>query len=378
LSEAFDLQQLGWTDDRAGHWHETYGGSAEGVDRGGGDGLRPGRVASQQRGILRLLTEHGAFDADVSGRLRYLALDETELPAVGDWVAAALRPHERTATIHRVLPRTSALIRSAPADRGQDAQVLASNLDTVWVVTSMNRDFNPRRIERTLALVREGGAEGVVVLSKGDLAEDRAAFVTRTEEVAPGTAVHCVSALDRAGLEALRGYLAPGRSVALIGSSGVGKSTLINALLGRDVLATSDIRDDDDKGRHTTTHRELLPLPGAGVLIDTPGLREVALWADDEGGIESAFPDLETLFARCRFHDCGHGNEPGCAIREALEDGSLDPSRLESYRKLKREALRIALKRNAKGRHEQRKTRKKFAKLQKQRPNKRNPRPPRS
>lgn len=364
MSDPYDLRHLGWSDERDSHWNETWGDT-------GPDGLRPARVASQVRGRLRLLTDHGPYEADVSGRLRYQAIDETELPAVGDWVAAALRPDEGSATVHHVLPRRSALIRRAPADRGRDAQVLATNLDTVWLVTSMNRDFNPRRIERTLALVREGGAEGVVVLSKGDLTDDPASFEARAAEVAPGTAIHRVRALDGEGLDGLRAYLAPGRSVALIGSSGVGKSTLVNALVGREVLATRAIRADDDKGRHTTTHRELLLLPGAGVLIDTPGLRELAIWADDEGGIGSAFPDLEALFASCRFHDCGHGNEPGCAVTAALEDGSLDPARLESFYKLKREADHMARRRDARGRHEQRQRHKKFAKLLRRRVDKR-------
>jgi ribosome biogenesis GTPase len=365
--QAWDLRNLGWTPDRESAWNEQHGAPEHAAE-----GLHPARVAEEQRGGHYLLhTQAGAVHAEISGRLRYLATEATELPAVGDWVAASLRPEESAATIHEVLPRHSALVRQTPGDRAAPAQVMAANLDTVWVVTSVNPDFNPRRIERTLALVRESGALGVVVLSKCDLNADLGAIVTEAAIAAPDTPVHMVSAVDGTGLEALQPYLTRGASVALIGSSGVGKSTLANRLLGREVLAVSDIRGDDDKGRHTTTHRELVPLPGGGVLIDTPGIREIGLWSDDEGGVASAFPEIDALLGQCRFPDCGHTNEPGCAILAGLADGTLDPARLDSYYKLEREAERIARKRNARGRHEERQKHKSFAKMLKQRPDKR-------
>lgn len=366
MSEAIDLHNLGWTASRASHWQDIYGPRC--ATR---EALHPARVVSQHRGGLRLLTEDGLYEAEISGRLRYTAADPTELPAVGDWVAATLRCDERTATVHDVLPRGHALVRGAPADRSQAAQVLAANVDTVWIVTSLNRDFNPRRIERTLALVRESGARGVVMLTKGDLVDDPAPWVYRVMQCAPDVPVHVISAQAGLGLDPLRADLRASETVALVGSSGVGKSTLVNRLVGRDVLATSETRADDDRGRHTTTHRELVPIPDAGSVIDTPGLRELALWSDEAGSIDSAFSDLEALFARCRFHDCGHGDEPGCAVREAIERGALDPARLASHRKLKREAERMERRRNAKGRHEERKKHKQFAKMLKTRVDKR-------
>ena len=357
-----DLFAMGWTDERSRHWNEHYEGTP---------GLEPCRIAAQRRGSSTLWTRSGVYRGELSGRFEYAVADESELPAVGDWVAAALRPDEQAATIQALLPRSSALIRKAPEGRGHSAQVLAANLDSVWIVTALNRDFNPRRIERTLALVRESGAQPVVVLSKCDLVESYQSLRERAMDAAAGVAVHAVSAHRGNGLGALREMLAPGRSVALIGSSGVGKSTLINALIGEERMETREARGDDDRGRHTTTHREMLRLPGGGLLIDTPGLREIALWADDEGGIEAAFPDLAELFAACRFSDCAHESEPGCAVQAALSEGTLDPSRLESFRKLKREAERAARLRDEKGRFEERRKQKRFTKSLRKRVDKR-------
>lgn len=358
---------MGWSPTWAARWVDEVGSSSGAQDRS--DGLAPARVIEEQRGVHTVASEGGDLKADVSGRLRYVALGAEDLPAVGDWVAITPRFDEGRATIHQVLTRGSALVRKAP-ERPAAAQVLAANLDHVFVMVSANRNFNARRIERTVSLVREGGALPVVLVSKSDLADQAESLRAQAEQAAPGCPVHVVSALTGAGVDELAGYVEPGRTVALIGSSGVGKSTLVNRLVGQDVLETQEIRDDD-KGRHTTSHRQIVALPGGGVLIDTPGLREVGLWGDDSGGIESAFPDVETLLGTCRFADCGHGNEPGCAVRAAIEQGDLDPDRYESYCRLAREAERIQQQRDARGRHERRKEAKRFSKMVRRMPNKR-------
>jgi ribosome biogenesis GTPase len=296
------------------------------------EGHVPARVLAAQRERYRLLAVDGAFDAVLSGKLRHEAL-EGGLPVVGDWVAASLRADG--ATIHACLPRRSSLIRKR-AGRASAPQVLAANLDVVFVVTSLNADLNPRRIERTLAMIWEGGAQPVVLLSKLDLCREVEASVRAVEAVALGVPVHALSALSGAGLDVLERYLKPGRTLALIGSSGVGKSTLANALLGAERIATAEVRAHDDKGKHTTTARELFVLESGALLIDTPGMRELGLW-DAEGGLDAAFDDIEALAAQCRFGDCRHAREPGCAIREAIAHGELEAARLGSYEKLQRE-----------------------------------------
>ena len=333
--------------------------------------LAPARVSADHRGAYELLAACGVLRADLSGRLAYLASGPEELPAVGDWVAVALRPAEAAGTIHHVLPRRSALLRKA-AGPGTRAQLLAANLDSVLLVASANRDWNPRRIERACALVAESGAQTVVVISKLDLCADPAPLVAEARRAAPGAPVLALSAATGAGLAGLRPHLAAGRTLVLLGSSGVGKSTLVNRLLGREELATRAIREDDDRGRHTTTHRQLVVLPGGALLIDTPGLRELGLFEDGDG-LAAAFPELETLAARCRFGNCGHESEPGCAVRRALEDGSLDPARLASQRKLEREAAALRARRDAQARHERRQEWKRTMRERRRRPDKRRP-----
>lgn len=356
------LESIGWTLERASAFEQ--------FDEGGT--LVPARVVEEQRGALRCTCAGGDIVADVSGRLQYLADGAEELPGVGDWVALSLRPEEMRGTVHHVLPRQTALIRKTPGGPAE-AQLLAANVDTVFVTTSLNRDFRARRIERTLALVHEGGAAGVVVLTKLDLAEDPQALLAEAEAAAGGEPVVALSGLTGQGVDALSAFVGPGLTVALLGASGVGKSTLVNRLAGEALLLTQEIRGDDDKGRHTTTHRQLVALPAGGALIDTPGMREVGLWGD-EAGVDASFPDVEALFGTCRFHDCGHSGEPGCAIGEAIETGELEAERWEHYLKLKREAAALAARRTARGRHQQRKKNKAFAKMLKRRPDKRDPR----
>lgn len=296
--------------------------------------LAPGRVATAQREHYRLLTAEGVLDAQLLGRLRHEAAPG-ELPVVGDWVAAQLHEAQRGATISACLPRRSALIRKRP-ERSSAPQVLAANLDVVFVVTSLNRDFNPRRLERTLALIWEGGAQPVVLLSKLDLCTDAASYRAQAEAVARDAPVHALSSHSGEGLDVLAEYLRPARTLALIGSSGVGKSTLVNRLLGDARLATAEVRASDDKGRHTTTSRELFVLPGGALIIDTPGMRELGLW-DATEGVQAAFDDVDALAADCRFGDCRHEREPGCAILAAVQAGTLDAERYASYLRLKRE-----------------------------------------
>ena len=352
------LQAIGWSPE--------WAASLASIDPSGA--LVPARVAEEHRGALGVLTANGLHRVDVAGRLHYLATGPEDLPGVGDWVGLAPRP-DGSGTVQALLPRRTVLLRKAP-ERPTQAQLLAANVDVVFVVASAGAELRARRIERTLALAREGGAEGVVVLSKRDLAEDLAEQIAMACAAAGGAPVLPVCGPTGEGTDALATYLDGGRTVALIGPSGVGKSTLVNFLAGRELLATQDTRSGDDKGRHTTTHRQLVPLPTGGVLIDTPGLREVGLWGDSDG-IDAAFPDVLALLGGCRFGDCGHGAEPGCAIRAAIEAGDLDEARWRSYQKLLREVAHLEARKDGKTRHEQRKARKAFAKAIRNRPDKR-------
>ncbi|HEV2891817.1 MAG TPA: ribosome small subunit-dependent GTPase A [Frankiaceae bacterium] len=294
-----------------------------------------GRVARPDKGSHLVLTEHGPLRAEVSGALRHAANDATALPTVGDWVAV------RDGLIDAVLPRRTAFVRHGSANAAV-GQVLAANVDVVFVVVALSAAPNLRRLERFLALAWESGAQPVVLLTKADLCDDLPGVVADVTSAAPGAPVHAVSSLTGDGLDDVRAHLTPGATVVLLGASGVGKSTLANRMLGAEHLSTSAIRTDG-KGRHTTTHRELIPLPGGAVLIDTPGLRGLQIW-DAEEGIEKAFPEVEALVERCRFADCEHRTEPGCAVLEALANGELDPRRWESHQKLQREMRHIAAK----------------------------------
>ena len=301
-------------------------------------GLIPGRILVQQRGLYDVVTELGELAAQISGKLAHEA-GAGGYPAVGDWVALAARPAERAATIQAVLPRRSAFVRKAAFSHA-DEQVVAANVDVALLVASMNADFNARRLERYLSVAWQSGAAPVVVLTKADLADDPEAAVDEAESVAFGTPILAVSAVTGEGLEALAAWLKPAETAVLVGSSGVGKSSLVNALAGEALMATAAIREDDAKGRHTTTHRELIRLPSGALVLDTPGMRELGLIDADEG-LSTTFEDIEALAQACRFGDCGHTNEPGCAIRAALESGELDSSRWRSFQKLQREMAHL-------------------------------------
>jgi ribosome biogenesis GTPase len=332
-----ELIRLGWDGGHAASWMAVTG-----------DSLQPGRVTAEERGVFQVALAVGDTSAVISGRLRH----ETEIdpdalhPAVGDWVAVAGGGtlDAGGAVIQAVLPRRSAIVRRGPVDRSMPTQVLASNVDVAFLVSSLNADFNVRRLERYVAVAWDSGAVPVVLLSKADLAADAEGMRLAAEASAPGVDVITVSALTGEGIEAVRAHLGIGRTVVFLGSSGVGKSSLVNALAGETLLATAAIREDDGRGRHTTTRRQLVRLHD-GLVIDTPGLRELAL-ADGEG-LADAFGDVDAIAQGCRFNDCRHQTEPGCAIRAALADGRLDGDRFAAFRKLEREAHRAELATNA-------------------------------
>ncbi len=293
-------------------------------------GLIPARVAVRHHGPCALLTQHGALGGVPAGRL-----EEHDLPAVGDWVAARRLAGERRAIIEAVLPRRTVFLRQE-AWRRTAAQVLAANVDVAFLVLAAGRDLNPRRLERYLTLTRESGAEPVILVTKADRSPDLTAALADVESVAAGVRLIVTSSVTGRGLEDVRACLGPGRTGALLGSSGVGKSTLANRLLGQTHFPTRELRRDE-RGRHTTTRRELVVLPrDGGVLLDTPGLRELQLWGS-QASLEQTFEDVARLAAQCRFRDCAHDREPGCAVLVAVENGVLTPGRLAGYRKLRRE-----------------------------------------
>ncbi len=296
---------------------------------------RRARVIEEQRAAYRLAGENEGW-AEVSGRFRHEAINAADFPAVGDWVLARAHGPGSRGLIERRLPRRSTISRGA-AGRAVAQQIIAANVDTIFVVASAADDRNERRVERYLTMVWESGAAPVVVVSKADLAAEPAAIVEQMRGRFGFVDVVCVSAYTDGGLEALMPYLQPASTVALVGSSGVGKSTIVNGLIGHERQQTAAVRESDGRGRHTTTSRQLIELPGGALLIDTPGMRELQPWADEEA-VDGAFEDVAALAAGCRFTDCRHESEPGCAVLEAVESGALDPDRLASYRRLLREA----------------------------------------
>jgi ribosome biogenesis GTPase len=305
-------------------------------------GYIPARICSEQKNCYQVYTDQGEFLAEVSGKLLYTALSRCDLPVVGDWAALQVQPGGGSAIIHAILPRKSSFSRKAAGGGKRRAggvveeQPIASNVDTVFIVSGLDRDFNLRRIERYLTLAYNSGATPVIVLNKADLCDDIDEYLFEVESIAFGVPVHSLSATDGQGIDALKDYVKPGKTIALLGSSGVGKSTIINSLLGYKRQKVNTISDHVNKGQHTTTSRELILLPGGGLIMDNPGMRELQLWGSEDD-LKGTFEDIEELALSCRFTDCQHENEPGCAVRRAIQRGQLDRDRLQSYRKLKKE-----------------------------------------
>jgi ribosome biogenesis GTPase len=296
--------------------------------------LVPGRVALEHTHIYRVITDAGESLARVSGRLRHRAATRADFPAVGDWVAVQPPEQSGDSRIVAVLPRRSRFSRRAAGDPTEE-QVVAANIDTVFLVVGLDGDFNPRRIERYLLVAVESGASPVVVLNKADVVEDAEAMAEIVRGSVGDVPVHVVSCRLSGGVDVLRQYLGTGQTGALLGSSGVGKSTIVNRLVGHELLKTETVRESDSRGRHTSTARQMIVLPDSGVLIDTPGMRELQLW--ESGDVRDAFGDIEGLASGCKFRDCRHREEPGCAVLGAVASGALSQGRLESYHKLQNE-----------------------------------------
>ncbi len=317
-----------------------------------GDGDRgnavPARVIAQQRRFWRVAGDFGEGSAEAAGRLRDAAHGGAEWPAVGDWVAVEL--HDASAAaIREVLPRRSRFVRKSPGKKIEE-QVIAANADVALLVSALDGDFNPRRVERYLTQCWESGARPVIVLNKADTCEDARDRAAEMEKIALGAAVCVVSAKTGQGIEELEKFLRPGETLVLLGSSGVGKSTIVNRLLGESLQDVQPVREGDSRGRHTTTMRELFVLPRGALLMDTPGLRELQLW-DAAEGVSQAFADIDSLAGQCRFSDCRHEAEPGCAVRAAVRAGTLDEARLENRRKLLREQEFLQRKIDPEARH---------------------------
>lgn len=329
------LTQYGWSD----HWSSEWSKGDRG-DR------RPGRIAADFGQKYKVYTVEGEVWGEMSGKMKHELQSGAPYPAVGDWVELQMLEGEDRGVIHGILARKTSISRQKAGAKSAQEQLIAANVDVLFLVTSLNDDYNPRRMERYLIMAWNSGVNPVILLSKADLCDDAEIKAAEMELIAPGVPVHVVSALEDRGKEAVTGYLKEGVTVALTGSSGCGKSTIVNWLAETTAQRTQGIREDDSRGRHTTTHRQLFLLPQGGLMVDTPGMRELQLYDDDGGGFEQAFSDIESIAKECRFADCRHEREAGCAVRAAVESGEIDAKRLQNYRKTQRE-LEFQMKKEA-------------------------------
>ena len=326
-----DLKELGWNSFFENHFIKYNQQNTTYI---------PARIISVQRNLYSVLSEYGELKGEITGKFRYGVQSIEKYPVVGDWVGITRKEQEDKAIIHFVLPRKTSLSRKTPGVKTEE-QVICANIDTSFLVTTFDRDFNLRRIERYLSLIWDGGANPVIILNKADLCTDMEIFIREVESISPGIPILCMSALEKSGIRQIDNYLKEGKTVVFLGSSGTGKSTIINYLLDAPKQATNSLRGNN-KGRHTTSYRELFMVPDRkGMVIDNPGMREIQLWANEDI-VEKTFADIEDLSQRCRFNNCSHTKEPGCAVKEAIEEGSLEPKRLESYFKQKRELNRLS------------------------------------
>lgn len=322
-----------------------------------------GRIAVEHKERYEIYTEHDEVSGEITGKFRFEAERREDFPAVGDWVVIHVIPDDRFALIHDVLPRKTKFSRKVAGSTTEE-QIIAANIDTVFIVSGLDEDFNLRRIERYLLMTEQSGAEAVVLLNKADLCSDAQEKCDAVRAVAPDVPIYILSALRHQGLEVIRSHIAAGKTASLLGSSGVGKSTIINALIGESIQTVQEVREESGKGKHTTTRRELFVLPGGGILIDTPGMRELQLWSGSES-LSSTFEDIESLSQQCRFRDCKHESEPDCAVRAALDDGTLDPGRFRNYIKMQKEIRYLALRQDSNAAHAEKLRWKKIAMQQK-------------
>ncbi len=356
-----NLADLGWDD----HFRTHFANQIK------DEGMVPARISQGHKGYYNVLCEDGEFLAEISGRMRYTLMDQGGFPAVGDWVTARVYREENRAIIHGILERKNSLSRKGVSGRKSDhhgrveEQVLAANIDTCFLITALDNDFSPRRIERYLTTVYNSGMNPVVVLNKSDLVTGTDEYLDQVGKVAFGVPVIPVCGLTGSGIEELSAHINTGKTVVLLGSSGVGKSTIINRLFGTDRQRVNSVREGDQKGRHTTTSRELIVLPTGGILIDTPGMREFQPWMGEEE-IEEAFSDIEEIAGNCRFRNCTHESEPGCAVQEAIRCGAIDMGRYKNYTRMKREARFLEERANVGAKQAEKNRWKAINKLQKQ------------
>lgn len=309
-------------------------------------GFEAGRIAIENRDNYLILSEHGELSGQITGKLLYTSESAASLPKVGDWVAISVFPDESKAMIHDVLPRLTTFSRKIP-ERKTEEQVIASNLDSIFVVQSLDDDFSPNRLERYLVMIREQNIAPLVLLNKCDLVDQPEEYAEQITTLLPDIPVISLSAASGEGFEDLRSFLTDGKTFAFVGSSGVGKSTIINRLAGEELFRTQETRQDDSKGRHTTTRRELVIIPGCGLLIDTPGMREFQLWSGSSG-MYDIYADILSIAENCKFNDCSHVHETDCAVLKALKTGELSVSHYENYMKLQRELAHLETKRSQK------------------------------